>query len=424
MDTTRAFDLVDAKLDKTLERMRRIIGVNTVIPPGENYDTLVDYLEPQFQTAGFTTQRVIVPPDKVAQIPLPLKGPRVNLVASRVTGKPEAVTVYAHMDVVPIEEGWKHDPFGAQVDDGASSTPRIYGRGVADMKGTIASLLSALDVMHELAIEPRYDMHCIICTDEEVGVYAGAKYLAEQGYVKGHILCMEGVQDARVHLASAGSVDVTITTLGRSGHSGRNYTGVNAIEAMIPILNELMALKRVVEARESLIPGQPHPLAPSPFLTPMFNLDIIHAGVKANIVPSSCTLVVNRRYIPEENYEDVIAEIQAAVERGRQQSNALDVKVEYYRSYPAAQFDPDSTYAQRMREAYKLVQGYKDDDFVRAGAGGSTDMADIAEVCHTDKFVRCGLGRALESNAHGADENIRVSDLLAHTKELVWYLAE
>jgi acetylornithine deacetylase/succinyl-diaminopimelate desuccinylase-like protein len=38
--------------------------------------------------------------------------------------------------------------------------------------------------------------------------------------------------------------------------------------------------------------------------------------------------------------------------------------------------------------------------------------------------VRCGVGRSLESNAHGADENIRVSDLIAHTKELVWYLAQ
>jgi len=128
--------------------------------------------------------------------------------------------------------------------------------------------------------------------------------------------------------------------------------------------------------------------------------------------------------LTEEDFDDVIAEIQAAAARGRAQSSALDVKVEYYRSYPSATFDPDSSYAQRMREAYKLVQGYKDEDFVRAGAGGSTDMADIAQVCQTDQFVRCGLGRALESNAHGADENIRVSDLLAHTKELVWYLAE
>ena len=419
MDTTRAFALVDAKLDRTLERMRRIIGVNTVVPPGENYEALVAYLEPQFQAAGFETRRVVVPPEKVAQIPLPLSGPRVNLVASRPSGRPEAVTIYAHMDVVPVEEGWRHDPFGAAVDEG-----RIFGRGVADMKGTIASLLTALEVMHELALEPRYDMHCIICTDEEIGVYAGARYLAEQGYVKGHILCMEGVQDPRVHLASVGDVDVTITTIGRSGHSGRNYASVNALEEMVPILDELIALKRVVEKRESAIPAVPHPLAPSKFATPMFNLDILQAGKKANIIPSSCTLVINRRYLPEERLNDVVGEIREAVERGRKRSRALDVKFEYYRAYPAAIFDPDSVYAHRMREAYKLVQGYTDEDFVRSGGGGSTDMADIAEVCQTDKFVRCGLGRTLESNAHGADENIRVSDLLAHTKELVWYLSQ
>src|SRR5207244_10194131 len=138
-----------------------------------------------------------------------------NLVAYRVMGKTEAGTGYAHMDVVPIEEGWQHNPFGSDVVDG-----RIYGRGVSDMKGTIASLLTALEVMHVLQIEPRYDIHCIICTDEEIGVYLGAKMLAEQGLVKGHILCMEGSQDARIHLSSAGAVDVTITTIGKSRHSG------------------------------------------------------------------------------------------------------------------------------------------------------------------------------------------------------------
>src|SRR6476646_4824678 len=83
MDTHSAFHLIDTELEKTIERLRRIVGVNTVVPPGSNYDVLVDYLEPQFKAAGFATERVVVPPEKVAQIPLPLVGPRINLVASR-----------------------------------------------------------------------------------------------------------------------------------------------------------------------------------------------------------------------------------------------------------------------------------------------------------------------------------------------------
>jgi len=416
-DFTQAFAQVEARIDKTLERLRRIIGVNTVVPPGLNYDVLVDYLEPQFRAAGFATERVTVPPEKVAQIPLPLVGPRINLVASRADGRPEAVTIYAHMDVVPIEEGWKHDPFGGELDSG-----RIYGRGTADMKGTIASLLTALDIIHELKLPLRYDVHAIICTDEEIGVYPGAKHLAEQGYVKGHILCMEGAQDPIERLCSAGDVDFTITTIGKSCHSGSNFLGVNAIEEMAPIMNELLALKRVVEKRESQSIAWPNPKAPSKFVTPMFNLDIIHAGIKSNIVPSACTLLVNRRYIPEEKYEDVVAEVLEAVARGRKQSKALDVKVEYVRAYPAVRYDETSSYRKRMREAFKLAQGYTDEEFKFAGGSGSTDMADIAEICRTDKFVNAGMGRQGESNAHGADENIRLADLLAHTKELIYYL--
>ena len=101
---------------------------------------------------------------------------------------------------------------------------------------------------------------------------------------------------------------------------------------------ELLALKKEVEARRSDLPLMPSPGAPS-HLSPMFNLDIIHAGVKSNIVPSSCTLVVNRRYIPEERYDDVEAEIRAAVARGQAQSKALGVDVEFMRTYPAARYD-------------------------------------------------------------------------------------
>ncbi len=284
-DLAEAFALIEARQERTIERLRHIVGINTVVPPGLNYDSLVDYLEPQFHAAGFATERVVVPTEKVAQIPLPLQGPRVNLVASRVSGRPEAVTIYAHMDVVPIEEGWKHDPFGGAIDNG-----RIYGRGVADMKGTIASLLTALEIIDELKLPLHYDVHVIICTDEEIGVYPGAKYLAEQGYVKGHILCMEGAQDPIERLCSAGAVDFTITTVGKSCHSGSNYLGVNAIETMVPIMNELLALKQVVERRESESVAWPNPKAPSRYVTPMFNLDIIHAGAKSNIVPSAFLL--------------------------------------------------------------------------------------------------------------------------------------
>lgn len=415
IDWDAVFAVVEAKEEALLERLRAIIRVDNCIPPGRNYDTLVDLLEPQFQGYGFATERVVIPEELWRAIPLPLEGERVNLVATKRSGKPP-LTIYAHMDTVPIEEGWDYDPFGAELHNG-----RVYGRGVADMKGTIASLLTATEIMQELGLEPVWDLTACLCTDEEIGVYPGVWHLAKHGYVTAPVLCMEGSQDPVLRLGSNGAVDVTITVKGRSCHSGANYLGVNAIEEMVPIMVELLALKQEVEARRSALPLAPAPGAPS-HLRPMFNLDIINAGVKSNIVPATCTLVVNRRFIPEERYEDVEREIREAVDRGAEKSRALEVDVAFMKAYPSYRQSADHPLADKLVHILKRIHGYKDEDFVRTGSGGSTDMANIAETIGTDQIATVGLGRMRESKAHGANESVRLSDAKAHVKELLYLM--
>ncbi|HEU5423924.1 MAG TPA: M20/M25/M40 family metallo-hydrolase [Nitrolancea sp.] len=414
MDYQRAFAAVDEQEPRLIERLRQLIAIDTCVPPGENYGTVLDLVEPELQRLGFSTQRVVIPPDKVAQIPLPLSGERVNLVARLNNGKPP-LSVYAHMDTVPIEEGWDFDPFGAELKDG-----RIYGRGIADMKGTIGSLLTALDVMRQQGLEPVWDLNVLLCTDEEIGVYPGLYHLALEGYVTAPMLCMEGSQDPVLRRGSNGSLDVTITIMGRSCHSGANYLGINALEEAVPVMQSLLELKRRVEERRSALPLAPAPGAPD-HLRPMFNLDIAHAGVKSNIVPGVFTLVVNRRFIPEERLEDVQAEIQEAVDRGMEQSRALEAEVVFTQNYPSYYQSATHPGARRLREALKLVQGYSDADFVETGSGGSTDMAFVAQVLGTDQIATVGLGRQRESKAHGANESVRLADAKAHVKELIYY---
>lgn len=392
---------VAARREGLLERLRRVIAIDTTVPPGRNYAALVDAVEPELRGLSCRTERVVLPEAAWRAIPLPLEGERVNLVATLpAPGKPP-LTVYSHMDVVPVDPGWTRDPWGAELVDG-----RVYGRGVADMKGTIATTLTALDAMQRLGLAPAWEITYILCTDEEIGVYAGARYLAAQGYVKPPVLCLEGGQDPVRVLGGNGAVDFTMTTVGRACHSGRNYLGVNALEAMVPIMVELLALKAEVEARRSALPLAPDPAVPRQptHLSPMFNLDIIRAGSKSNIVPGACLLVVNRRYIPEERFEEVVAEVEAAVARGRAQSNALDVTTEVMPIYPAYHQGADHPLARRVMEALRLAHGYRADEFVATGMGGSTDMADIARAGHRrDRDGRAGAaGR--EPGARGGRE--------------------
>jgi succinyl-diaminopimelate desuccinylase len=413
-----AFAKVQENEDYIVDVLRRVIAVDTSVPPGENYDKLIDQVEPDFKKFGFNTERVVVPEDKVKQIPLPLTGPRTNLVAKLNNGKPP-LSAYAHMDVVPIDEPWTQDPFGGEIIDG-----KLYGRGTVDMKYAIACFLGAVKVINEMGLEPHYDLGCLLCTDEEIGVYPGARYLAEEGHFSPHLVWMElGAIEPIVVIGAAGAIRIEVTAIGKSCHSGMNYLGVNAVEELVPVMQELLNLKKDVEKRLSRIPSFPLPGNPYDKMTPMFNLNIIKGGTKENIVPGECRLIVNRRYIPDENYDDVITEIEQALAKGRENSKLLDLKTKVVHLYTPVEVDPETPASKRGREAVKAVMGYN--DFLYGGLSGSTDLGFVAQALAPTPVEVASFGVVRASNilAHAADEYVYVEDLVNMTKELVYYFA-
>jgi succinyl-diaminopimelate desuccinylase len=192
---------------------------------------------------------------------------------------------------------------------------------------------------------------------------------------------------------------------------------------MIPVLRSLMDLKRQAEKKTSRIPSFPLPGAPSDRMTPMFNLNVIHGGVKDNVVPGDCRLTVNRRYIPEERVEEVIAEIEAAVNQGRKKSKLLDLPVHYYNLYSPVVIDPDNEAAKKMQAAATAVWGYQ--DFLTGGITASSDLGMVLEALRAERpqVACCGLIRPDKNSAHGTDEYVLVEDLIAMTKQLVHYYA-
>lgn len=414
-----AFGLIDSRRSELVSWLRGLLRIDTCNPPGRNYEALVDYIEPRFRELGYTTSRITVPQEEVERIPLPLEGPRVNLVARRDYGCDEDVTIYAHTDTVPVGEGWTRDPFAGELVNG-----RIYGRGALDMKGTIASLIVALQVMEELKLKPVFNINCMLCTDEEIGVAPGVKYLLEVGAVKGHVLCLEGgAQEPYLPLGMLGDVNVVIEVKGKSVHSGRSFLGVNALEEAIPLLNELMALKRQVEGRVSEVPAMPGSGSPTGRLMPRLSINVMHAGTKANIVPARCEIVVERRYIVEEGYREVEQELLDALERGRKRSRALDITTNIYHIYPAYRVDPDSQYMRRAKEALKTVKGFREEEFVTGGVFASSDMAHVVEELGPGRLAHLGPFRSANTSAHGPDEYVLLEDLVALAKEIVYYLS-
>lgn len=416
MDYKEAFLRVEQERDYLIDILKALIAVNTCIPPGENYGRLADILEPELKSFGFETRRVLVPEEKYRQIPEPLSGERVNLVGVLKSNHPRS-SFYGHMDVVPVDDRWTVDPFAGTVKNG-----KLYGRGTVDMKGSIAAFLGAAKVIREMGLEPRFQMECCFCTDEEVGVYPGARYLAEEGYFSNHLVWGElATVEPATLIGVNGAVRADILAVGKTCHSGMNWMGVNAVEEMVPVMQALLDLKKQVEKKTSHIPAFPLPGAPSNRMTPMFNLTVIHGGFKDNVVPGECRLTLNRRYIPEEKVEDVIAEIKMAVAQGQEKSKLLDLLVDYYSLYSPVVIDPESEAVKKMQAAATAVWGYQ--NFLRGGITASSDLGMVLEALRAERpqVACCSLLRPGINTPHGVDEFVLVEDLIALTKQLVHY---
>ena len=181
-----------------------IISIDTSVPPGNNYLQAMTYLSPFFQQVGCSVQQVDIPPEHAEG-----REGRVALICHRRRpGKPRLI-FYGHIDVVPAA-GW--DAFTPRLEEG-----RLYGRGAADMKGAVVSLLLGLEQVKGKQL--KYDVSVMLTTDEE---------LSQAGQIRFLRRFLEPVEGARVFsldsnfgsvaIAGLGALQLDIKVKGKSVH--------------------------------------------------------------------------------------------------------------------------------------------------------------------------------------------------------------
>ncbi len=410
-------EIVDATEDELIGYLSELVRVPTFVPPGEYYEEIVDLLIPHLRDSGFRCERIVVPEEIVERMKedvAGLSGERVNLLATRDAGNKHSLDIYTHLDVVPAGEAWTTNPYST-----VRSGDRLYGRGVADSKGSVAALMMALRIMNEHKIRSRYNLRVALTTDEEIGVYSGLCYFADKGLLRGnYLLCMDGDNEG-VCVATNGVMNWEIVVNGKACHSSTPFLGTNAIERAKLVMDALKRLKERVERRESKAPC-------SPFMTrvtgqkhikPVFNLTMISGGVKENIIPPSCVLRGDRRYIPEENEQDVVDEFENALAPLKSE---LDFEVHCHPGYPPMYTDPEEEWVKEVQTAASAAFG------VHKPVTGVQGGLDVAYAVQKTGQPVCafGVGSSMESNAHGADENIRIEDLKNYVKFLIMLLRD
>jgi succinyl-diaminopimelate desuccinylase len=325
---------------------------------------------------------------------------RPNVIIS--IGNPDdgpTIVMNGHLDTVPVSDpqAWKSGPYEPTV---SADGRKLFGRGASDMKSSVAVMLHVMDVLKDQQWRGCVQTHVV--SDEEVGGKFGTIFLLDEiaaGRLPRPEYCLIGEKsDLKVRNAERGLLAVNVTCLGRASHTAAaRATGINAIAKAA---KAILALEQDIERF--------HPAVGKPVIS----INTIEAGVAHNVVPGECTFSIDRRLIPGETRESVIADIVATLDGIAAQDSdfryelAIDPLDDHI---PANITDENSSLVQAIQESVRDVTSSEPEYFV--AWAGATDGRFYRQA----GIDTVGFGPGGE-NAHGANEAVFIDDLVIQAK--------
>jgi len=307
-----------------------------------------------------------------------------NLVSTIGNGK-EKIVLSGHFDVVPAGEAaqWEYPPFSAKIKNG-----RLYGRGSADMKGGVASLIGVIKTLIKFPdfIE-KYKLVFVGTADEEAGM-AGSFTLSKQGVMNDSILLIIAEPtDLKIGIGEKGLLWVKLKIIGKSAHGSTPHEGINAIEGALKIIPQLYDC---LEEKSNVILGKS-----------TLNIGKISGGTAINVVPDQAILDLDYRIIPEQDHNSLIDNL-----KNLQKLN-FSIDIEIINKLYALQTDSNHPFIQNLKEISKSEL---------LGLSYATDAAHLISVNSPIPFVIFGPGDP--NNIHKIDEFIKLEQVFQATEYL------
>jgi acetylornithine deacetylase len=302
---------------------------------------------------------------------------RPNVVARVGAGAGPVLVLCAHTDTVATD-GMAADPFEARLEGG-----RLHGRGAYDMKGGAAAILCALA---DLARDPpRGTVFGAFVVDEEYASDGAFDFVQRH---RADACLLTEFSDEQLVLAHKGFIWLEVTTSGMAAHGSRWDLGRSAIADMGRVLAALDRFDREVLRQRT------HPLVGPASLHPA----VIRGGDGWSTYAASCTLRVERRTLPGETADAVIAELEAVIGGA-----GVDAAVEVALVRAPLECPADAPLARHVRAAATDVLGREP---AACGVGYWMDAAVFAEAGITAlNFGPAGAG------AHAAAEWVDVESV-------------
>ena len=313
-----------------------------------------------------------------------------NLWATHGDGDGPVLVLLGHTDVVPPgpREAWASDPFAPEIRDGV-----LYGRGAADMKGSVAAFVVALEDF--VATHPRHagKVALLLTSDEEGDAIDGVRKVADVFRERGERIdwCITGEPSSKhalgdlLRVGRRGTLSATLTVRGIQGHVAYPDKARNPIHQAMPALAALAA-KRWDEGYESFPPTS-------------LQVSNINAGTGANnVIPGELQALFNLRYNPHWNAAQLESECEAVL-----RAHGLEYSVHWHRGGEPFH-TPEGALRQAAREVLATFAGGALPE--ESTGGGTSDARFIAPL-----GAQCIEVGPVNASIHKVDEHVRVADL-------------
>ena len=411
------FRAIEARTEDLVALTSDLIRFPTVNPPGDAYTPCAEYVGERMRQSGFQTRFIRgegTPGDSD-------RYPRTNVVARR-EGRSPGHTVHfnSHIDVVEAGAAWTLDPFAGTVRDG-----KVFGRGACDMKGGLAASIIAVEAFLEVCPDFPGAIEVSGTVDEESGGFGGVAYLARLGLFSkprvDHVIIPEPLNKDRICLGHRGVWWAEIETKGTIAHGSMPFLGDSAVRHMGAVLSAFEdELFPALDRKQTRTPVVPEGARRS-----TMNINSIHGGqtedyfpgLPAPNVPDSCRIVIDRRFLLEEDIQTVKGEVLSILERLKTDRPRFDYAVRDLMEVLPLMTERDAPVAAAV--AAGIREGFgKEPDYVVSP--GTYDQKHIARIGHLHDCVAYGPG--ILDLAHTPDEWVGITDMVESAKVMAMSL--
>ena len=360
--------------------LKRMIKAPSVNPPG-NERGCAEIIQGELRDLGLKVDLI----EK--------RDHRTNVVARLKGEKGEPTLLYnGHMDVVPPGHGWSREPFGGEI-----IGRNLYGRGAADMKSGLASMITGIKAIVESGIKLEGDLILTAVADEETGSVYGTRHLIEMG-IRADMAVVSEPTDLRIEIANKGLLWIKISTHGRGSHASRPHLGVNAISKMMNVVSALQSIK--LEGVNSIFDVP----------TPTLSVTTIEGGTKVNVIPDLCTIGVDRRLLPGEDPHIALQLITDVINNLKGKDTELNTTLNVLEEWPPMEISKDEPIVKHLTKAVETVTGRRPNLYGKAAG------TDASFLVRDAKIPTALFGPGDPSLSHTPDEHVNLDKVTEAAK--------